>query len=236
MTEESLESKETVTDVTTELDSALKDMGVEVSEEDKKKEKVESKTETEDQKERSNLGRKVKRLEDTLTQILDRLDTISSRSSTERSIVSEDDVPEIISTYDDFSKAFDKKEREKGEAQEKYSKAYVKEFYALRNRDPELYEEIFEEMKTNFDRRFSNDPRMDAMVNYAEAKAALLSKKVAPAKANVKGKKSEVATDVGIESRVTETESRVIKLDPLAEEFAKSQGMTDESIREALSK
>lgn len=184
----------------------------------------------------TKLGRRVSGLETTLAEMNQKLDAFFSRSEIrDRETTKTDgELPEIISTPEDVIKVNRFQRKKEQEEQEAYSRNYLNTFKSFGSRDPEFYPEIYDEMVKNFNIRYSDDPRNDARVNYAEAKAAILSKKYAPLKPNVKDKKSEIPTDLGIESRETSTSSQTVHLDDLAQDFVKSTGMKEESIKEAL--
>ena len=93
-------------------------------------------------------------------------------------------------------------------------------------------------MMTNFNVRRSNDPSLDADLNYTKAKSAVLAKKISASgpKPNVKGGKDSASTDLSIESRDIAVGAKEIKLDEFAESFRKSSGMSDESVRQAVGK
>lgn len=207
------------------------------SEEKEKEEKKEVK-EPVSEDHPTKLGRRVKGLETTLSEMNQKLDAFFSRSESRdretAKTVTNDELPEIISTPDDVVKVNRFMKKKEQEDQEVYTKNYLNNFKSLGSRDSELYPEIYDEMIKNFNVRYSDNPQNDARVNYAEAKAAILSQKYAPTKPNVRGKKGEIPTDLGIESRETVTSSESVHLDDMAMDFAKSTGMKEESIREAL--
>lgn len=188
----------------------------------------------------TKLGRRVKGLETTLSEMNQKLDNFFSRfdARDRETIREETGLPEIISTPEDVIKVnrYMKKKEQEEEIKDKenFSRNYLNDFKSLGSRDSELYPEIYDEMIKNFNIRYSDDPKNDARVNYAEAKAALLSRKFAPVKPNIKGKKPEIPIDLGIESKETPISSESVHLDDFAQDFAKSTGMKEESIKEAL--
>ncbi len=184
----------------------------------------------------TKLGRRVKGLETTLAEMNQKLDAFLSRSETrERETTKPDDeLPEIVSTPQDVMRVNQFQKKKEQEEAKAFSRNYLNAFKSLGSGDSELYPEIYDEMIKNFDKRYSDDPVADARVNYAEAKVALLERKYAPKKPNVRGKKSEIPTDLGIESRETPSSPEAVHLDDFAQDFAKSTGMKEESIREAL--
>ena len=186
----------------------------------------------------TKLGRRVKGLETTLAEMNQKLDAFLSRSEAhdKEPVKENEDLPEIVSTPEDVFKVNRFLKKKEQEEQKIYSSNYLNIFRSLGSRDQELYAEIYDEMIKNFNVRYSDDPQADARINYAEAKAALLSRKFAPLKPNVKGKKSGIPTDLGVESREEPSSTEAIHLDDLAKDFVKSTGMKEESIRESLKK
>ncbi len=238
--EESLESKETppvepVGDE--ELDSAAQTTEEEVVKVEKKETKKIEPEDEEEHRERSKLGRKVKQLEDVIQQQNERMEMLMAKLETPASTNPYED--EIL-TEEDWKKyrAIRKKETEE---QTKYSQGYIRNFYAEGKKDregnPELYDEVYNEMAVNFNIRYSNDPSMDAALNYAKAKAAVLAKKTASPKLkpNLKGgDKPQASTNIDVKSRAAPEPSEEIELDDEAKEFVRKVGMKTESIREAL--
>ena len=238
--EESLESKETPPEEKPvgdeELDSAAQtteeeEVKVEPKKETKKQPEPE---EEEDHRERSKLGRKVKQLEDVIQQQNERMEMLMNKLEKPHSPVEEEDVPE------DVAKWFAAYERKKGTEQQRYSQGYLKSFWVEgkndRENDPELYDEIYKEMATNFNVRYSNDPSMDAAINYGKAARAVLKKQTASVKSkpNVKADKPQASTSLDVKSRSVPEPSEDEDLDPEAREFVKKIGMSRESVREAL--
>jgi hypothetical protein len=131
-------------------------------------------------------------------------------------------------------------ERKKMVEQQKYSQNYLRSFFMEgkndREGDPELYDEIFNEMASNFNVRYSNDPAMDAAVNYGKAARAVFKKKTASTKPkpNVKAEKTAASTSLDVKSRAAPEPSEELELDDEAREFVRKVGMKTESVREAL--
>ena len=234
--EESLESKETPPENKTvgdeELDSAI-ETKEEVKEETKKEVKKPEPEDEEEHRERSKLGRKVKQLEDIILQQNERMETLMSKLE-KPAVDTEEEVPE------DVAKWFSAYEKKKMTEQNRYSQGYLKSFYMEGRKDregnPELYDEVYSEMATNFNVRYSNDSSMDAALNYAKAKAAVLSKKTASPKLkpNIKGDRPQGSTSLDVKSRAEPEPSEDVELDDEAREFVKKIGMSQKSVKEAL--
>jgi len=185
--------------------------------------------------ERSNLGRKVKKLEDTISELTDIIQEL--RASRQTVNAPQADMPEYISTPDDVERVLTARERKQKEEQARYQGAYAKTFRGLGKNESD-YEEVFNEMFEHFNEVRTGDPEVDAELNYAKAKASLLSKKLAgPAKApkaNVKGSKTEVSTNLSVESRADDTPGADVQLDEFAKEFVAKTKMNNESVKDAL--
>lgn len=199
-------------------------------------------TETDEHKERSQLGRKVKKIEDTLTDLSQKLDTYFSNLN--RPVISEkgNELPEYISTPDDLDKHLDARENKRREETKKYEGAYGIEMRKIGGKDSEeVSSEVLKEVFTldsPFNRYITGNPATDARINYAEAKAAIVSKKIAVSKPkpNVKGEKPPGSTNLNVSTSEPETSVGEIQLDDFAQSFVTSTKMKDESVRAALGK
>ena len=246
---ESPETKETVTDKVTDeaLESALEQPEIIVEPELEAKVEPEVKKELpSDQEERTRLGRHLKRLEERLDRdkferenLLQKFDDVISRfDRSNRNENPSEEFPEVISTPQDVMKVVTAAERERVKEQGQYEQRYVGVIRNFERDNPTLHQEIFKEMMTNFNVRRSNDPSLDADLNYTKAKSAVLAKKISAIgpKPNVKGGKDTAPTDLSIESRDIVQGAKEIKLDEFAESFRRSSGMSDESVRQAIGK
>jgi len=250
---ESPETKETVTDKVTDeaLESALEQPEVQVETEVEARVEPEIKKELpSDQEERTRLGRHLKRLEErldrdklereNLSQKFDEVISRFDRPSRDEGV--SEDPDEVIATAADVRRIARadriKEEQERTRDQGQYEQNYIKTLRNFERDNPTLHQEIFKEMMTNFNVRRSNDPSLDADLNYTKAKSAVLAKKISASgpKPNVKGGKDSASTDLSIESRDITVGAKEIKLDPYAESFRKSSGMSDESVRQVIGK
>ena len=133
-----------------------------------------------------------------------------------------------------MEKVIQARERRIQADQETYQKAYVSTMVSIGNGN-EQHDEVVKEMMTNFNVHRTGNPQIDAELNYAKAQAAVLSRgatKTVP----VKGDKP-VAAGVTVGSTNTQRKVTLPKLSAEAENFVaymRRQGMTDESIAEAL--
>ena len=230
--------------VTEGSDSALEDVfGVTGETEKKEETKVTVKKEEiepEEQAERSRLGRRVKKLEDMLTDMGGKIDQLVSTpqrltmQDSRNTFVEEDDFPEIISTREDFKKAYSAQKKNEEKERQNYETGYLRKLRELGGQNPDLHKEVVDEMMANFNVRYSDNPDLDAKLNYAEAKAALFSKRTAPTRPNVRGEKSQVSTNISVSTREEPSASAPLELDEHAKDFMRITGMKEDSAKEAL--
>ena len=207
-----------------------------------KKEVVVEEDEEPDQRERTRLGRRLKRMEEQFTQLMDKMDNLASSTKAapyhpEETTTTGDDLPEYVATGQDVVKVLSLYERKKARDQEQYEKGYVDNFRKMGNRDPDNFEEIFTEMQTNFNVKHTGDPSVDSRINYAEAKAAVMSKKVAPTRTQkqvTKGERTQASTDLSVSTRETARTQEMPQLDDFAKEFISKTGMKEDSVKGAL--
>lgn len=219
------------------------EVGSPLEEEKVEKEELQKEVEEpEDQRERSQLGRRVRRVEDSLTTILSKLDSALERrepnynipSSQQTSSSFDNDVPEVITTYDDFKKAQKKYRDDETKEQRKYEENYFRKLDQLRTENSDLHQETVDEMMANFNVKHSGDANVDAELNYSKAQTSLLKKKVGTIKPKVKGEKLTSSTNLSVESRETSATTSEPQLDEFASEYAKKVGMNGESVKKAL--
>ena len=194
----------------------------------------------EDHAEKTLLGRKVKKLEEGMvtkaefSQLMNKLDSFMTKPA-EQVKVEQFDMPEYVATPDDVEKVIQVREARQRNEQETYQKAYVSQMVSMSTGN-EQHDEVVKEMMANFNIRRTGNPQIDAELNYAKAQAAVLSRGVTKA-VPVKGDK---AAATGVTHGNTNTQPKIVlpKLTPEAENFVaymRRQGMSDESIAEALS-
>ncbi len=197
----------------------------------------------ETQADRSRLGRKVQRYEQEMAEIKDMFKTFLEVNQARQPVYSptepeEDELPEFISTPQDVEKILEardkkkaKEEETKQQEQKVYESRYINTFFSFAEDDPDHFDEIEEIMQSKFNIRHSNNPVVDARLNFLEARDVFYRKnKVKP---NVKGGNSSLATGFNIQTNTPLVETS-IKLSPLAEEFVRKTGMKEESVRAAL--
>lgn len=205
-----------------------------------------------DSRERSNLGRKVKRLEDELTNFNSKMDTLLSRfPQPQPAYQQEEEIPEIIATSEDVLKLLrspkgkemyktlkDEETQEQAKERDKYEREYFIASEKMKDDNPEMHQEIFDEMLKNFNKVRTGTPEIDAELNYTRAKASVLSKRIAaPAKPkppNVKGGGSAIPAGLSVGSTNDTEHEKELNLDADALEFLKKTGMSMDSAKSAL--
>lgn len=253
------EEKETATEEVADEDlSKAWDQGVgekteEVKEPEEKKEEEKPETETPpeekpasesepeevlDHKESSRLGRKVKGIEGTLQQILARLEQPQTKKEPEV------EVPDVITTPEDVEKVLQARESKTYQAKVQYEQNYLKQIDLLKaaKGNEDLHDEIVTEMMQNHNNMYDiRNPSADARVNYAEAKAAVLAKKIANPSPKVAERKNvSEKSPVQPAASATRTAPKTFALPKLDDEaqsyvdYLRKKGMTDEDIAKEL--
>jgi len=229
--------EENVTDEA--LDSALTEEG-EVKEEKVSEKVVEPEDDKSEQRLRSWVGRKLKPIEEQLGEYGNRLEAVLSRLEQAGSYRPQQQVeeePEVVTTTKDVEKVLTRVRQREMTEQQKYELGYINQLKQFAGVNKDLHAEIVQEMMTNFNVKHSTNPMLDARANYSEAKAALLSKKLAtPAqpKPNVSGKKPVASTNISVESESSQRATPDVELDPEAQDFLTRIGADKNWAKEAL--
>lgn len=197
--------------------------------------------EEEDHSEKSRLGRKVKRMEEQFSSVLERFDDFMSQrgSIPPQPSPPADELPEFIQTPEDVERVVSARERKIEIAQQVYSGNYIKQLRGLGNVNTEIHDDILNEMSVNpnFNARHTGNPIVDARLNYAEAKASVLAKKTAGTRPNIPigGGSPTAPTGISATSRnaVTPT-SELPELSEASKEFIRRTGMSEEDVKAAL--
>jgi hypothetical protein len=248
------DKKQSVSD--SEIDAAYQDL-IKGEGSPAESEKVETKVEgevkldvqptiPEDQAERTRLGRRVKKVEESLDTILHKLDQIGQvRMPSQQQVDTTDsgELPEFVSTPADVERVLDVRDRKRQSAIELYQTNYAKAIGKMENEieDPKLAEEVITEIFSNpqaFNKILSENPSFDAEVNFNKAMASVLRKKLAvplKPKPNVKGETPIAPTGTTVGSTSKGAVEAPIELDEFAKEFVKATGMSPESVKTALS-
>jgi len=195
--------------------------------------------ETEAEKElqivKSNLGRKLAAMEARQKELIDKIETLTSSSNDE----DPDDEFEIPTTREEFRAAL-KREQEIQHAQQQktqveYEQKYLGAVDALSGEDEATHDEIYNEMMANFNVKISDNPELDAQLNYAKAEASLLKKKVGTKTNPLKGN-NEYSNKQTPQKMVKKTTSTPTKLSGPEAEYARMMGMSEEQIQNAVGK
>lgn len=210
--------------------------------EQEEKEELDNEAEKLPHGESSRLGRKVKRMEDTFAEALAKIEALTNaigQSNISRPVEQtpnvDDEMPEIITTPEDVQKVIDIRDRQKTMAAQKEKTAYFGRFESHKSEDPDLYDEVYEEMLKNYNVKITGKPEIDADLNYLKAKNAVFSRKltaVSKPKPNSLGKTPPPA-NVPSSSPVS---SKVVNLTPAEQEAANVFGFNEEELQRIFSK
>jgi len=165
-------------------------------------------------------------------------------SGNQRGIPNEPEIPEDdydpgdLMTKGDFEKMLKKATSQQSNEINKYNADYNSVFTAQEAENgKELHKEIMDELVANHNFKRSNDGLKDAELNYKDAMIAVLK-----AKTNIKTNPLEKNKDKTGDGLGTPSETVTpgkagtpIKLDAFAQEFVRNTGMSEKSIKEALS-
>ena len=208
-------------------------------------EELEIPPEPDDNRERSNLGRRVKAMEENLNHFLNRFEQISSKIEHPAPVVSDmddDETPPL--TRADLDAYLERRETEKITRKQQVDSAYVSGYQRSQislgmDMSEEEHTAVVQEMNTNFNVRHSDNPSIDAEKNFLRAQVSLTKKQLAQSKVP----KNPLAKNTGPAAKnlggPSDTTSDVRqkakpKLDKYAAEFVAKTKMSDESVAAAL--
>jgi hypothetical protein len=174
--------------------------------------------EDEEHGEKSRLGRKVKRLEETISKIGSSLDFIKEKITAKQAVVEDEEpyLPEGATSEEikDFIKKdrerllkqLETKEVEKSQAQSNQRQKYVTEYSKMVEDmlDPDEDAEIFKLMTDTKDLTFNqvhsgfSDAKQDFLINYRAATKAVLNKVKPVTKTTVSNKTSKIPNGVNV--------------------------------------
>jgi len=187
-----------------------------------------------DPSERSQMGRRVKRVEDSVNTLVSKLDSFVETLGRTQSYgtqygnqYQEEEIDE------DFVRKMTIYEKKKLDRQKNYEKNYVAKVRQLGSGDSD-YKEIFDEMYNNFNAIHTGDPEIDADINWSKAQSSLLKRKLSPNKPNVKGERNTASTDLGVNATNDSSASQEVQLDDFAKEYVARTGMKQEKVQGAL--
>ena len=202
----------------------------------------------EEHAERSKLGRKVAAMEEKFDRILSALEQQNQRReapvqpqippSMTRRQENPEEIPDIVATPEDVIKVLEARERRRNTTQQAYEQDYTWQVEQERHMNPDLHEEVVQEMLTNpdFNRKRTGHPIADAQYNYALALKAALRKESSRQRATGPNLKQESAEGIGVSSTVTTTHAspKMSKLSPEAQYFLNKTGRSAEWAAKAL--
>ena len=199
-----------------------------------------------DNAERSKLGRRLKGVEETIGRIASLLEQQAQERQFQQFAPPpvqqpepQEEIPEYITTPAELERYLSYRDGQRQRAETAYQGNYLKSCHAMSRLDPDLSQDIFNEMIANFNTKHTGNAVVDSQLNWAQAKSSVLAKKLA-AKANpepsdrFQGTKTALPTGVSATTRTQPPKQTLPKLDEAAMEFIKSTGMSDESVRAAL--
>lgn len=189
--------------------------------------------EPEDNTIRSNLGRKVKALDDQIADINNKFSRIEELLSKRAEPIEEDDDTPYLTV-----KQYQKIKKEEEQAVTQYNSDYIRAEVdvglELEVTEKE-HEEILKEVRENYFQKHSNDAKADAAKNYMKAYTAILKRKANGGKPNpLKGNPPSGPLGGLDPSKGGEPTEKTVKLDPHAAEFIKKMGLDDKWASNAL--
>ena len=228
--EQEQESTETETEETEPDETAL----------EQEKEKLEQKQA--EHKARSDLGRKVKAMEDRLDtemgSLHNKIDQLLNKDTEVETEYDEDWIPTTRKEMDDYLEMkLQKRDTIQKSNDQKYHRSYQGSVNNYSNEND--YNEICKELEANFNVRRSDNGEVDGQLNYLKASKAYYRKKLSkPDKENpLKGKGNDLPLGAGVEGeKIIEKEEPMPKLDDAAQEYIKKTGMSKESVIKAMKK
>jgi hypothetical protein len=204
--------------------------------------------EPEDNAVRSQLGRKVKAMEEQLGNIgpaIDRLNLFLDSQGTgepevEPEVEPEDDGEALIFTKKEVREEFSRLKAEEQKRTDNYAGSYEAELLAQSSKfgdDQATFDQIWAEIEANYTPQVSDTPKQDAEMAYLRAKNAVLIKQVAQPldkESPLKGKEPVGPLGAGLNGKVQANEVKRPKLDKAAEKYLEDSDLTKEEIDAAL--
>lgn len=188
-----------------------------------------------EQAERTKLGRRVKKLEDLIGDLVTELR--ESRKAPEKQ---GEPLPEVISTPQDVLRVVSAAKEEEKKQVQSYQLGYRKAIDKLGEENADIHQEVLKEIlavNSPYNGILSDDPFADAERNYYRAAKSVLKKKagvpVQP-KANVRGEKPITPTGVSVGAPTPTTPKKAIKLDEYSKLFMKRMNLSDDWAEKAI--
>jgi len=178
---------------------------------------------------RSQLGRKVKLIEEKFSEVEQKLSGLEETLTTEldekfnailERLNPQEDTTETeyldLNDPAQLERYLEQREQKKMMESSKYQEQYIKTIGKLA--DSDIHDEIVDEMMANYNVRYSNDPAADAERNYYKAKAAVLARKAVMPEVNLR---EDDAAGIGIGggTKTKASPKKAVKLPPDAEEL-----------------
>lgn len=223
------------------MDEVTETPEVEESQEEVQPEEVPE--EPTDNRERSQLGRRVKSMEEKFDQFMERTGALlqaSLQKPEEKSPEPEIDPNFIPTNVAELNKWYETKEREKARRQEIYQSSYRSQLDVLGKdaESPEEHDAVVQEMMKNFNIKRSDNGVNDASINYLQAKVSYLRNKVVTPKNPLEKNKDKENKNLGGPAGTPSIKVKTpqpVKLDKYAADFVARVKMDDEKVQEALS-
>jgi len=192
-------------------------------------------------RERSDLGRKVKELNEKVdSELMSISGKIDQLLETRKAPETDEFEDERILNKKELDEYFNKKLQAEQSARQKadadYNTGYFKTIGQFKNTEEEAdYDAICKELEDNHNIRRSNNAQADARMNWLEASNAYYKRKSGTKDNPLKGKGNDLPLGAGSEGAlVIEKETPLPKLDSFAEEYIKATGMSEESVKKAM--
>lgn len=194
-----------------------------------------------DNRERSNLGRRVKSMEDTMQKFIEQAGMlIQSNIKPKDETPPEPEFPSdyIPTNVSELDRWYETKQKQETRKREAYQSSYRTQLDVLgQETPPEIHKAIINEMMENFNIKRSDSGMQDATTNYLNAKVKYLEKIVTapknPLSKNEGKDNKNLGGPAGSPSQQPKTPPPV-KLDEYAAEFVRRIGMKDEQVNKAL--
>ena len=216
-----------------------------------------------DPSERSNLGRKVKQLQDQLSGFMSEIRgmVVPGQPSQSPPSYGQGQPPpgtqeqsyrpeeEVVTTAADVFKVMEHYEKQKTQRRDQYSNEFLREVQRLGNESPDIHAEITREMfeiaNSPYNVKYSENPVADANLNYSKAMRSVFTKKYASSTNRPAGPPQGVRPTVAsnavpISTQTPGVSDQKTKIDRVASEYLNSiarspyGAMTEESVKTAL--
>jgi DNA mismatch repair ATPase MutL len=149
-------------------------------------------------------------------------------------------IPDFVTTPEDHIKIDAFVRQVRGQMEQQYSNAYLQEVANIKTQSAvpdELHAEIVKELTgaTPFNVKHYDDPLIDSRINYANAKAAVLERRLTAASTKFKGQHSALPTGVTTSDRVQSAAvPKIPKFTEAEADFIKRTNMSEASIERAF--